>query len=51
VFTTGQKWTYAALVVLSGAVIAGAGSWALQRALAKTGVLDRFPSGRERVAV
>ncbi|WP_432830203.1 ECF transporter S component [Dactylosporangium sp. CA-092794] len=51
VFTTGQKWTYAALVVLSGAVIAGAGSWALQRALSKTGVLDRFPSGRERVAV
>jgi energy-coupling factor transport system substrate-specific component len=51
VFTTSQKWIYAALVVLSGAVVAGAGSWALQRALSKTGVLDRFPSGRERVAV
>ena len=50
-FTTQQKWIYAVLVVLSSAVIAGAGSWALQRALAKTGVLDRFPSGRERVAV
>ncbi|MER7002522.1 ECF transporter S component [Dactylosporangium sp. NPDC000555] len=50
-FTAGQKWTYAAIVVVSGAVIAGAGSWALQRALSKTGVLDRFPSGRERVAV
>ncbi|MFG2040880.1 ECF transporter S component [Dactylosporangium sp. NPDC048998] len=51
VFTTGQQWTYAALVAASGAVIAGAGSWALQRALSRTGVLDRFPSGRERVAV
>ncbi|GAA0740057.1 ECF transporter S component [Dactylosporangium roseum] len=51
VFTATQKWTYAGLVVLSGAVVAGAGSWALQRSLSKTGVLDRFPSGRERVAV
>ncbi|GAA3272704.1 ECF transporter S component [Dactylosporangium vinaceum] len=50
-FSAGQKWTYAALVVASGAIVAGAGSWALQRALSKTGVLDRFPSGRERVAV
>ncbi|MGI5236764.1 ECF transporter S component [Dactylosporangium sp. CA-139066] len=50
-FTVAQKWTYAGLVVLSGAVVAGAGSWALQRALSRTGVLDRFPSGRERVAV
>ncbi|WP_432978417.1 ECF transporter S component [Dactylosporangium sp. CA-233914] len=50
-FTAAQKWTYAALVVASGAIVAGAGSWALQRALSKTGVLDRFPSGRERVAV
>jgi energy-coupling factor transport system permease protein len=37
--------------VLSAAVIAGAGGWALTRALAQTGVLDRFPSGRERAAV
>ena len=42
---------YALLTVVSGAVIAGAGSWALVRALAPTGVLDRFPSGRERAAV
>ncbi|MEV6923174.1 ECF transporter S component [Dactylosporangium sp. NPDC051485] len=49
--TTGQRWTYAILVIVSSAVIAGAGSWALQRALSRTGVLDRFPSGRERVAV
>src|SRR5947208_2568003 len=33
------------------AVIAGGGGWLLTRALARTGVLDRFPSGRERVAV
>jgi len=47
----GEKILYTVLVVASSAVIAGAGSWALQRALAQTGVLDRFPSGRERVAV
>jgi energy-coupling factor transport system substrate-specific component len=35
----------------SGLVIAGLGSWLLTRALAQTGVLDQFPSGRERVAV
>lgn len=50
-FTNSQKWIYAALVMVSGAVVAGAGSWALQRSLSSTGVLDRFPSGRERVAV
>jgi energy-coupling factor transport system substrate-specific component len=50
-WAAGTKWAYAGLVVLSSAVIAGAGSWALQRALAQTGVLDRFPSGRERAAV
>jgi energy-coupling factor transport system substrate-specific component len=45
------KWAYAALVILSSALIAGVGGWALTRALAQTGVLDRFPAGRERVAV
>jgi energy-coupling factor transport system substrate-specific component len=39
------------ITVVSAAVIAGAGSWALTRALAQTGVLDRFPSGRERALV
>src|SRR5947207_611418 len=39
------------LSALSGLVVAGLGSWALTLALARTGVLDRFPSGRERVAV
>ena len=36
--------------VVSGLVLAGIGSWALQRALAATGVLDRFASGRDRRA-
>ena len=42
---------YALLTVLSSTVIAGAGSWALVRALAPTGVLDRFPAGRDRALV
>ncbi|MDR7278584.1 ECF transporter S component [Catenuloplanes atrovinosus] len=39
------------ITALSAAVIAGAGGWALTRALAATGVLDRFPSGRDRAPV
>jgi energy-coupling factor transport system substrate-specific component len=42
---------YALITVASSAVIAGAGAWALTRALAGTGVLDRFPAGRERPAI
>ena len=42
---------YLLLTVLSCAIIAGAGSWALVRALAPTGVLDRFGAGRERAPV
>ncbi|MFC4072339.1 ECF transporter S component [Actinoplanes subglobosus] len=42
---------YAVITVISGAIIAGAGSWALVRALAPTGVLDRFEAGRERASV
>jgi len=45
------KLAYTGIVVASAAVIAGVGGWLLTRALAQTGVLDRFPSGRERVAV
>lgn len=37
---------YAVSAVLSGAVIAGLGSWLIARALAKTGALGRFASGR-----
>lgn len=48
---TSFRIPYALLSVVSSAVIAGAGGWALTRALARTGVLDRFPAGRERAAV
>jgi energy-coupling factor transport system substrate-specific component len=52
----GHSWgtfylPYIALAALSSAIVAGAGGWALTGALAQTGVLDRFPSGRERAAV
>jgi energy-coupling factor transport system substrate-specific component len=39
---------YSAIVVVSSAAIAGLGSWLLVRALAQTGVLNDFPSGREQ---
>ncbi|MEV4757917.1 ECF transporter S component [Micromonospora sp. NPDC049559] len=42
---------YALITVASSAVIAGVGAWALTRALAGTGALDRFPAGRERAAI
>ncbi|MEV6694317.1 ECF transporter S component [Micromonospora sp. NPDC051196] len=42
---------YALLTVLSAAVVAGAGGYALTRSLARTGVLDRFPAGRDRALV
>jgi energy-coupling factor transport system substrate-specific component len=42
---------YIAITAASSLVVAGLGSFALTRALAQTGVLDRFPSGRERVTV
>jgi energy-coupling factor transport system permease protein len=45
------KWSYAALLILSSALIAGAGAAFLTRALAQTGVLDRFPAGRDRALV
>lgn len=42
---------YALLTIVSATAIAGVGAWSLTRALAGTGVLDRFPAGRERTAV
>jgi energy-coupling factor transport system permease protein len=42
---------YVVITALSAAVIAGVGGWALTTALARTGVLDRFPIGRERALV
>lgn len=38
---------YTVSAMISGAVIAGIGSWALVRALARTGALSRFAAGRE----
>jgi energy-coupling factor transport system substrate-specific component len=38
---------YIAGATLSGAIIAGIGSWALVKALARTGALRRFAAGRE----
>jgi energy-coupling factor transport system substrate-specific component len=42
---------YIGLTALSSLVIAGFGSVVLVRALAQTGVLDRFPAGRSRALV
>ena len=38
---------YAVSAVISGALIAGLGGWALARAVARTGALNRFEVGRE----
>ena len=51
------KWSgtwqlgYGVLVTLSAAVIAGAGGYLLMKALARTGVLAPFPSGRDQAAI
>ena len=47
----GWQLSYAALLAVSAAVIAGAGSWLLVRALARTGVLSPFASGADQVRV
>ncbi len=39
---------YIVSFAISGAVLAGVGGWLLTRALAATGALDRFASGRDR---
>jgi energy-coupling factor transport system permease protein len=56
VWYPGSSWPsfllpYVLLGTVSSAIVAGGGGWTLTRALAQTGVLDRFPSGRERAAV
>ncbi len=45
--TTGFKVGYCLLFMLSGAVVAGVGGWALTRALAATGAIDALPGGRD----
>lgn len=37
-----------AFMLASGALVAGVGSWLVMRAMAQTGVLAAFPSGREQ---
>jgi len=49
--TASMRIPYVLITVASSVVVAGLGSYALTRALAGTGVLDRFPSGRQRLAV
>ncbi|MFI2712846.1 ECF transporter S component [Micromonospora sp. NPDC018662] len=48
---TTYRIPYALITIVSATVIAGFGAWVLTRALANTGVLDRFPAGRDRALV
>jgi len=41
---------YAASAMVSGALLAGGGSWLFVRGLARTGALSRFAAGREHAA-
>ncbi len=45
-FSPAYQWAYIAVATASGVVIAGAGSWGLTRALARTGALAPLASGR-----
>ncbi|MGA8117110.1 MAG: ECF transporter S component [Actinocatenispora sp.] len=51
VWSWGWKFSYTAIGAVSGLVIAGLGGYALVGSMARTGVLDRFGAGRERVTV
>ena len=46
-YSFADKLAYAGFFAISGAVVAGLGGWLLVRALARAGVLDAFPPGRE----
>jgi energy-coupling factor transport system substrate-specific component len=46
-FSPGFKAIYIAATIVSGVVIAGIGSWALTKALARTGALSALASGRD----
>ncbi|MHB8187459.1 MAG: ECF transporter S component [Dermatophilaceae bacterium] len=46
-YSTAWKAIYLACGMVSGAVIAGVGGWALVRGLAVTGALNAFPPGQE----
>jgi energy-coupling factor transport system substrate-specific component len=47
----GWQLAYTGVLVVSSALIAGLGSWLLVRALARTGVLAPFASGRDQARV
>jgi energy-coupling factor transport system substrate-specific component len=49
--TPGDWIVLLVIYVISGAVIAGVGSWWLMRLLAQSGVLAQFPSGRAQTRV
>lgn len=46
-WTWSWRLVYGAAFILSGAIVAGIGGWALVRALARTGALGAFPPGQE----
>src|SRR5471030_1141214 len=46
-YSTPWKAIYLACGMVSGAIIAGAGGWALVRGLARAGALNAFPPGQE----
>lgn len=50
-FASSYGLIYLVTALISGALIAGALMWVVQRALASTGVLDRFASGRAEARV
>lgn len=47
-WNVGWQVLYLVIVIISGAVIAGVGSWLLVRWIAQTGVLSSFPAGRSQ---
>ncbi|MEV0003151.1 ECF transporter S component [Micromonospora sp. NPDC050980] len=48
---TSYRIPYALITIVSATIVAGVGAHLLTRALANTGVLDRFPAGRDRALV
>ncbi|MBE3076147.1 MAG: ABC transporter permease, partial [Actinobacteria bacterium] len=46
-YSTAWKAIYLGCGMVSGAVIAGVGGWALVHSLARTGALNAFPPGQE----
>ena len=46
-YSTAWKAIYLGLGMVSGAVVAGVGGWALVRGLARAGALNAFPPGQE----